>query len=76
MHSRGCDEAGFGTSTYTTRAVDGGVEFHVLCKSSSGATNDWRGVVRGDAIEGGMTWTPGPGEAGVDHAFSGHAIKY
>jgi len=75
MHSRACDDAGFGTSTYTTRAVAGGIEFHVVCKSSSGATNDWHGTVRGDAIEGGLTWTPGPGESPVEHAFSGRATK-
>jgi hypothetical protein len=75
MHSRGCDDAGFGTSAYTTRAVAGGVEFHVVCKSGSGATNDWRGTVHGDSIEGALTWTPGPGEAPVEHAFSGRATK-
>ena len=75
MHSRSCDEAGFGTSTYTTRAVAGGIEFHALCKSSSGATNDWHGTVRGDVIEGGLTWTPGPGDAPVEHAFSGRTTK-
>jgi hypothetical protein len=76
MHSRGCDDAGFGTSTYTSKTVAGGIEFHVVCKSSSGSTNDWTGTVRGDAIQGTMTWTPGPGEASVEHSFSGHATKY
>jgi hypothetical protein len=75
MHSRGCDDAGFGTSTYTTRTVSGGIEFHVVCTSSSGSKNDWHGTVRGDSIEGGLTWTPGPGEAPVEHVFSGHATK-
>jgi len=76
MHSRGCDDFGFGTSTYTSQPVSGGVEFHVLCKSSSGATNDWKGTVRGDAIQGTMTWTPGPGDPGIEHTFAGHATTY
>jgi hypothetical protein len=75
MHSRGCDDAGFGTSTYTTRTADGGVQFHVVCTSSSGATNDWSGVVHGDAIEGSLKWTPGPGEASIEHTFSGRAAR-
>ena len=74
MHSTACDEFGFGTSTYTARKVDGGTEFHAVCKTPSGTTNDWHGTVRGDTIEGGYTFTQ-PGEEPLENVFSGHARK-
>lgn len=74
MHSTACDEFGFGTSTYTTRQVDGGTEFHVVCKTPSGTTNDWHGTVRGDTIEGGFTFKQ-PGEEPLENVFHGHARK-
>lgn len=68
FHSRACDEYGFGTGEYTSRAVDGGIEFHAVCTSATSGRNEWHGTVRADSIQGGFTWTPLSG-APVEHWF-------
>jgi hypothetical protein len=61
FHSTACDPYGFTSATVTTRRVGDAVEFEGHCTNPSGDRNDWHGTVRGDTIEGGLTWTPAKG---------------
>jgi hypothetical protein len=54
FHSRESDDYGFGSGEYATFQVEGGWHFRATCRSGSGGTNEWFGVVRGDSIEGGF----------------------
>ncbi len=74
FHSTACDPFGFGTGEYTTKKVDGGLEFRATCRSASGGTNEWHGTVRGTAIEGGFVCTA-PGSPTMQQSFSGSMIK-
>ena len=74
FHSTACDPYGFGTGEYTTKKVDGGIEFRATCRSESGGVNEWHGTVRGDAIEGGFVCTA-PGSPTMKQSFSGMMVK-
>jgi hypothetical protein len=72
FHSTACDGFGFGTALYTTKTLNGGLEFHAVCTNDAGDKNEWHGTVRGDDIAGGLTWTP-KGSQPVESEFRGRA---
>jgi hypothetical protein len=76
FHSSGCDKYGFGKGDYRAAASGDAVSFEAETLSEKDGRLTWKGVVRGDSIEGTFVhyrkpgfFTPNP--APVEHWFKG-----
>jgi len=57
MRSSACEAYGFGEGAYTTMEHAGSVMFQARTESPKEGTIEWKGTVRGDALEGTYVWT-------------------
>jgi len=79
FHSSDCDQYGYGKGTYKTSTDGTAVNFEVETLSDSYGRNVWKGVIRGDTIEGTMifyrkpTWYRSNPEP-LEHWFKGKAM--
>ena len=67
-----CVPLGFKAAKYEANGADE-IVFTVVVKNAKGQTNDWKGTIRGDQIEGTLTCT-GSGEP-MKMVFKGSAVK-
>ncbi len=67
-----CSGYGFMPAPYTLHAEGRALIWQSRSHSPSDGQVEWRGTVRGDAIEGSMTWQK-EGQAPVYYTFSGRA---
>jgi hypothetical protein len=67
-----CVPLGFKAAKYEAKG-EGEVAFTVVVKNEKGQTNNWKGTIRGDQIDGTLTCT-GSGEA-LKMVFKGSAVK-
>jgi len=75
FRSTACDPYGFRPGAY--RAVGGTNEptkFEAICTSPTDGKMTWRGMVKGDQIEGTALWEK-PGQAPVENWFKGTLKK-
>lgn len=79
FHSSDCDQYGYGRGDYKAAAAGDGIAFEVETRSEQYGHNVWKGVVKGDQIEGTMVfhrkptwWRPNPEP--IEHWFRGKAI--
>jgi hypothetical protein len=79
FHSSDCDQYGYNRGDYRTMAQGDGVAFEVETVSEQYGRNVWKGVVKGDVIEGTMVfyrkpsfWRSNPEP--IEHWFKGKAI--
>ncbi len=79
FHSSDCDQYGYGKGDYKASSQGESVTFEVQTQSEQYGRNDWKGVVKGNEIEGTMTfyrrptwWRPNPEP--LDHWFKGSAV--
>ena len=79
FHSSDCDQYGYGKGTYKSASTGDAVTFEVETNSEQYGRNIWKGVIRGDTVEGTMifhrkpTWyrtNPEP----LEHWFKGKAL--
>lgn len=79
FHSSDCDQYGYGKGTYKATSSGDAVTFEVETYSEQYGRNVWKGVVRGDMIEGTMifhrkpTWYRSNPEP-LEHWFKGKAL--
>lgn len=79
FHSSDCDQYGYGKGTYKTVTNGDAVSFEVETNSDQYGRNVWKGVIRGDTIEGTMifhrkpTWYRSNPEP-LEHWFKGKAL--
>ncbi len=78
FHSSSCDQYGYGKGNYKTAAQGDAITFEAETTSDKDGRLAWKGVVRGDAIEGTFThyrkggfFNPNP--APIEHWFKGKA---
>lgn len=67
-----CVPLGFRAAKYEAKGADE-IAFTVVVKNAKGQTNNWKGTIRGDQIEGTLTCT-GSGEP-MKMVFKGSAVK-
>jgi hypothetical protein len=72
FHSQGCDEHGFASGSYAATATQGTTVFSSVTTSATEGRIDWRGMVRGDAVEGSAIWSK-PGQSPINYTFKGNA---
>lgn len=79
FHSSDCDQYGYNKSRYQTAAQGDGTSFETETVSEEYGRNVWKGVVRGNTIEGTMVfyrkptwWRPSPEP--IEHWFRGQAM--
>jgi hypothetical protein len=70
FHSVGCDEHGFTTGTYASTRLRDTTSFQAVTTSKTEGRIDWRGMVRGNAIEGSAIWSK-PGASPINYTFRG-----
>ena len=80
FHSSDCDQYGYDKGEYRSEPAGDAVRFEVETRSNEYGRNVWKGVVKGDEIEGTMVfhrrptwWRPNP--APLEHWFKGKAIR-
>jgi len=74
FRSTGCDSYGFTEAAYTTAAgADGATDFSSTATSPKEGKMEWKGTVKGDAVEGTAVWTK-EGQPAESYSFKG-AIK-
>lgn len=79
FHSSDCDQYGYERSAYRATADGGAVTFEVETRSEPYGRNVWKGIVRGDTVEGTMmfyrkpTWYR-PNPEPLAHWFKGKAL--
>lgn len=80
FHSSDCDQYGYGRGDYQATTAGDAVTFEVETRSEQYGRNVWKGVVKGDQIEGTMVfyrkptlWRPNPDP--LNHWFRGKAIQ-
>lgn len=78
FHSSSCDQYGYGKGNYKSAAQGDAITFEAETTSDKDGRLAWKGVVRGDTIEGTFThyrkggfFNPNP--APIDHWFRGKA---
>ena len=69
-----CTSAGFNVVPYSVQTIEDGMRFTAQCDSPKMGHNEWRGMVKGDQIEGMVTRTPKEG-APIASSFSGSLVK-
>ena len=79
FHSSQCDQYGYGKGDYKASSQGDSVSFEVQTQSEQYGRNDWKGVVKGNQIEGTMIfhrkatwWRPNPEP--LEHWFKGSAV--
>lgn len=79
FHSSDCDQYGYSKGRYQTSAQGDGMQFEAETVSADYGRNVWKGVVKGDAIEGTMVfyrkptwWRPNPEP--IENWFRGRAM--
>lgn len=70
FESTGCRPYGFTQSSYTAEAKGDAILFDAKATSPTDGTNVWKGSVRGDRIEGTLTWTNAKGKV-VQYNYAG-----
>lgn len=80
FHSSDCDQYGYDRGDYRANTTGDGIAFEVETRSEQYGRNVWKGVVKGDQIEGTMVfyrkptwWRPNPDP--LEHWFRGKAIQ-
>ena len=80
FHSSDCDQYGYGKGRYQAVQQSDGTAFEVETLSAEYGRNVWKGIVKGDAIEGTMVfyrkpswWRSNPEP--LEHWFRGKAIQ-
>ena len=80
LHSSDCDQYGYDKGAYRATPQGDGIAFEAETVSAEYGRNTWKGVVRGDAIEGTFVfhrkatwWRPNPEP--LEHWFRGKAVK-
>ena len=79
FHSSDCDQYGYDKGTYRTTANGDSITFEVETRSEQYGRNVWKGVIRGDSVEGTMmfyrkpTWYR-PNPEPLEHWFKGKAM--
>jgi hypothetical protein len=74
FRATGCDTYGFADAAYTSKAADGGTLFEVETVSPKEGKMKWKGVARGDVVEGGVVWTKA-GQKDIEYTFKGSLKK-
>lgn len=75
FRSDACNPYGFGDGAYTaTAAADGSVRWTAETTSAKEGKIEWKGTVKGDAIEGTYVWTKS-GQAPIEYWMKGTAKK-
>jgi len=74
MRSSACDAYGFGEGPYTTMDHGGSVMFQARTESPKEGVIEWKGTVRGDALEGTYVWTK-PGQKPITYWMKGTPKK-
>jgi hypothetical protein len=79
FHSSDCDQYEYGKGRYSTRRDGDAIHFEAQTESASYGRNVWKGVVRGDTIEGEFVfhrkptwWRPNPEP--LPHWFKGKEL--
>lgn len=74
FRSTGCDTYGFTAVAYQTKAgADGAMEFMATATSAKEGKMEWKGMVKGDAVEGTAVWTK-EGQPAENYTYKG-AVK-
>lgn len=78
FHSSACDQYGYGKGNYKSTASADGISFEAETTSEKDGRLVWKGVVRGDVIEGTFIHHRKPGffssnPAPIEHWFKGKA---
>jgi hypothetical protein len=76
FHSSACDQWGYGKGDYKSTSASDGISFEAETFSEKYGKLAWKGVIRGDAIEGTFIQYPKPGffsknPAPIEHWFKG-----
>ena len=79
FHSSDCDQYGYDRGAYRASADGGAVTFEVETRSEQYGRNVWKGVVRGDTVEGTMVFYRKPtffrpNPEPLEHWFKGKAL--
>lgn len=74
FHSTACDAYGFGAAAYTAREEAGAIAFEATTHSAKEGDMEWKGAVKGDAVEGTVVWKKA-GKAPKDYWFKGTLKK-
>lgn len=74
MHSKGCDQYGFGEAPYTATASGDAIGFTATTTSPKEGAIAWSGTVTGDAWSGTMVWTK-QGQAPITYDIKGTLRK-
>lgn len=79
FHSSDCDQYGYDRGTYRSTNDGGVVTFEVETRSEQYGRNVWKGVIRGDTIEGTMVFYRKPNwlrsnPEPLEHWFKGKAM--
>ena len=79
FHSSDCDQYGYDRGAYRSTTDGGAVTFEVETRSEPYGRNVWKGVVRGDTVEGTMVFHRKPtffrpNPEPLEHWFKGKAL--
>ena len=79
FHSSDCDQYGYDRGAYRAATDGGAVTFEVETRSEQYGRNVWKGVVRGDTVEGTMVFYRKstffrPNPEPLEHWFKGKAM--
>lgn len=75
FRSTGCDAYGFTAVAYQTKpGADGATEFTATATSAKEGKMEWKGVAKGDTVEGTAVWTK-DGQPAEDYVFKGAIQK-
>ncbi len=80
FHSSDCDQYGYGKGDYKSTGQDGQTSFESETVSAEYGRNVWKGVIKGNSIEGTMVfyripkwWRPNPEP--LEHWFKGPELR-
>ena len=79
FHSSDCDQYGYDRGAYRASSDGGAMTFEVETRSEQYGRNVWKGVVRGDTVEGTMVFYRKPtffrpNPEPLEHWFKGKAL--
>ena len=79
FHSSDCDQYGYDRGAYRATSDGGAMTFEVETRSEQYGRNVWKGVVRGDTVEGTMVFYRKPtffrpNPEPLEHWFKGKAL--
>jgi len=69
-----CHQYGFTAANYQAKNSGDMLTWVARSKSEKEGTMAWQGKIRGDQIEGSVSWTK-PGQATINYTFKGTAVK-